>query len=42
MMPRGRQREVRAHQLGQAALPESCPVPNVFTITETGSATPIA
>jgi hypothetical protein len=37
-----RQREILAHQLGEALVGDQAPVPNVSTITETGSATPMA
>ena len=38
----GRQLEVRANQFGQLLFARTVPVPKVSTMTETGSATPIA
>ncbi len=40
--PFGRQLEVRADQFHQTLFFDGLPVPNVSTMTETGSATPIA
>ena len=42
MMPRGVSGKMLADQLGRSCSSAIVPVPKVFTITETGSATPMA